>query len=113
MTECHFIISTFDNILMFSLEYSTQQYAGKRLLFINYMINAGGMVWALSATGGHAQIYVMSEFSDDMLLDAIDKVKVISLNFPFFTRSPHFSSFITYLITSFISIVPDRLRYCY
>ncbi len=73
---------------MFSFEYSTQQYAGKKLLFINYMINAGGMVWALSATGGHAQIYVMSAFSDDMLLEAIDKVKVFALHFLFLMRSP-------------------------
>ncbi len=74
-------------LTIISFGFSTQQYGGKKLLFINYMINAGGMVWALGATGGHAQIYVMSEFSDDMLLDAIDKVKVISLHFPCLTLS--------------------------
>ena len=48
------------------------------MLFINYMINAGGMSLAVGMTVGHSQMLCMSEFSDDKLLPAIDQYKVSS-----------------------------------
>lgn len=56
---------------------------GKRELFINLMINAGGMATALAGTVSHAQLFCISDYSDANLLEAIDQVKVIYMLFPF------------------------------
>lgn len=47
-------------------------------MFINLMMNAGGMLNALLMTTLGADIYCMSDCNDDNLLVAIDKVKVNS-----------------------------------
>ena len=50
--------------------------SGRRFLFINYMINSGGMNLALGSTLSAAEIYCLSDFSDDKLLPAIHQIKV-------------------------------------
>ena len=49
---------------------------GLKMLFINYMINSGGNLMLLSSTVNQLTIFVISDFHDDELLKAIDKVKV-------------------------------------
>ncbi len=49
---------------------------GRKVLFINLMINAGGMGVALFSTVGHGHALVMSDLSDDNLLQAIHQHKV-------------------------------------
>ena len=48
-----------------------------KFLFINFMINSGGMILILTSTINHGSLNVLSNFqSDDNLLEAIGKVKV-------------------------------------
>jgi len=54
---------------------------GRKFLFINYMINSGGMNMALGSTLSAAEIYCLSDFSDDKLLPAIHQVKVTLQDF--------------------------------
>jgi len=82
-------------------------YANRRVVFINYMINAGGMLWAVLFTTGHGQITCMSDFSDEKLLPAIHQVRphVVSL-FPsqvaYICRHPQLDQFD---LSSVLSIV--------
>ena len=46
------------------------------MLFINYMINSGGNTMFLMFTSTYSSINVISDFHDEELLKAIDKVKV-------------------------------------
>ena len=49
--------------------------ADRKYLFINLMINSGGMTIALLSTVGHSQAFTMSNLNDENLLKAIDTVK--------------------------------------
>ncbi len=50
---------------------------GRKFLFINLMVNSGGMSTALLTSLQFANMYCISDLSDDNLLAAIDRVKVI------------------------------------
>ena len=51
-------------------------FTGKRFLYVNLMINAGGMWFNFMSSYQHAQIYTMSDSSDANLLVSIDQFKV-------------------------------------
>lgn len=48
-----------------------------KFLFINPMVNSGGMTMTAMFSVAHAELYVVSKWSDEALLEAIDSVKVI------------------------------------
>jgi len=50
-------------------------FTGKRFLYVNLMINAGGMWFNFMSSYQHAQIYTMSDSSDANLLVSIDQYK--------------------------------------
>ena len=56
-------------------------YKGRRVLFINLMINSGGITLALFATLGHAQVFTISEATDHDFLVGIDRVKPHIISF--------------------------------
>ena len=48
---------------------------GVKCFFINPMVNGGGSGAVLGGSSSHVQLFTISEFSDEALLVAIDKVK--------------------------------------
>lgn len=49
---------------------------GVKLLFINLMINNGGMAMALLGAISRCELYTLSKLTDESLLIGIDTVKV-------------------------------------
>lgn len=50
--------------------------SGTKFLFVNNMNNTGGLSTAVGSSLCHFDLYCMSDFSEEKLLDAIDRVKV-------------------------------------
>jgi hypothetical protein len=50
---------------------------GTKFLFVNNMNNTGGLSTAVGSSLCHFDLYCMSNFSEENLLAAIDRVKVI------------------------------------
>jgi len=69
------IVHTHRSLKAFITNYPEMLYTGKRFVFINLMMNSGGMMFNLLASHQHAEMYCMSNLSDDNLLVAIDKFK--------------------------------------
>ena len=70
------IMHTHETVNKMIMFYKGRFFAGQKFLFINNMINSGGMSVNIATTVSHAQIHTMSAFSDDGFLAAIDQYKV-------------------------------------
>ena len=62
---------------MLFLYISAKMFSGVKFVYINLMINSGGMSLTTIMTLGHGELNVITKASDEALLEAIDKIKVI------------------------------------
>jgi len=69
------IVHTHRSLQKLIVNYPAGIFPRKRFLYVNLMINAGGMMFNMITTYQHAEIYTLSDSSDSNLLDSIDRFK--------------------------------------